>query len=76
MGLLNLLLGGGSTLGWNGNRPPYPPPSPTSTLHNESSINDRPDITKTPSGLDEDDPNNNSRYRSTNGNRYIDNLPG
>lgn len=76
MGLLNLLTSGASQLGYDGNRPPFNGETPGSTLHNQSSINDNPDIVRSPSGLDEDDPNNRSRYRSTPGNKYTDNLPG
>lgn len=76
MGLLQLLIQGVSTLGYNGNQPPIVATPPNSTLHNQSSINDNPDITRSPSGLDEDDPNNTSPFRSVNGQRYIDNLPG
>jgi hypothetical protein len=48
-----------------------------SKLHNTYSINGNPNIPNkpTPSILDENDINNTSPYRSTNGNRYIDNLP-
>ena len=75
MGLLNLLRGGASHLGYNGDQPIFNGETLDSTLHNQSSINNHPPITRNPSGLDEDDPNNVSPYRSTIGNKYTDNLP-
>ena len=43
-----------SVFGYKGEKPPSFATSPTSTLHNESSINNRPKILKNPSILDLD----------------------
>jgi hypothetical protein len=66
-----------SILGNGGTPQPQSAQLIISKLHNTYSINNNPNIPNkpTPSGLDEVDPNNTSPYRSTNGNRYIDNLP-
>ena len=73
MGLLQLLPT--STLGYGGQQPQFNGETPGSTLHNQSSINDRPDITRNPSGLDELDNNNTSKYTSAAGQKYTDRLP-
>jgi len=66
-----------STLGNGGVTQPQSAQLIVSKLHNTYSINGNPNIINkpNPSGLDERDINNTSPYRSTNGNRYIDNLP-
>jgi len=67
-----------STLGNGGVTQPQLPELVISQLHNTYSINNNPNIPgkPNPSGLDEIDVNNTSTYRSTIGDRYIDNLPG
>jgi hypothetical protein len=67
-----------STLGNGGVTQPQSAELIISKLHKTYSINGNPNIVNkpNPSGLDERDINNTSTYRSTNGNRYIDNLPG
>lgn len=67
-----------SVLGNGGITLPTEAEQVVSKLHYEYSINDNPILRNKPrpSGLDEIDPNNTSRYRSTPGNRYTDNLPG
>lgn len=73
MGLIDLLPT--SPLGWKGQKPPGNPEDPNSTLHNQSSINNNPAITKKPSRLDEGDPLNTSKFRNAIGKKYMDNLP-
>lgn len=73
MGLLDLLPT--SNLGLDGVTPPrIPSANPASTLHFESSINDKPDITQSPSRLDLD---GIKPVVSPTGQKlpYIDNLP-
>lgn len=67
-----------STLGNGGTPQPQSAQLIVSKLHKTYSINGNPNISSkpNPSGLDEIDPNNTSLYRSTLGNRYLDNLPG
>lgn len=67
-----------SVLGNGGVTQPQEPQLVISKLHNEYSINDNPHLLNKPlpSILDERDANNTSTYRSTPGNRYMDNLPG
>lgn len=67
-----------SILGNGGATQPQSAQLIVSKLHKTYSINGNPNIANkpNPSGLDEVDPNNTSPYRSTNGNRYLDNLPG
>lgn len=67
-----------SVLGNGGNVQPQEPQLIASKLHYEYSINNNPHLNNkpNPSNLDEIDINNTSPYRSTPGNRYMDNLPG
>jgi hypothetical protein len=66
-----------SILGNGGVTQPQSAQLVVSKLHDTYSINGNPNITSkpNPSGLDEIDVNNTSPYRSTNGNRYMDNPP-
>lgn len=65
MGLLDSLPK--SNLGLKGGTPnKVPSANPASTLHNQSSINDKPDIEQSPSKLDLD---------GTTPKKYSDNLP-
>lgn len=73
MGLIDLLKT--SIFGFKGEKPKYDGGDATSTLHYQSSINNKPSISKLPSILDEDDSHNTAKYRSTPGERYIDKLP-
>lgn len=90
MGLINLLLGGASRLGWGGgpvpsNRMSKVSPNPPGSRHDEYSINNNPDIRMVgagfvppkplPSNLDEGDALNTSTYRNATGRKYTDNLP-
>lgn len=90
MGLLNLLAGGVSKLGWGGGRVPsnrnsLVSPNPPGTRHNQYSIDGNPNITMVgagfvppkpgPSSLDEGDVLNTSPYRNKTGKKYTDNLP-
>jgi hypothetical protein len=67
-----------STLGNGGVTQPQSAQLVISKLHDTYSINGNPNIVNkpNPSGLDEIDTNNTSPYRSTSGDRYLDNLPG
>jgi hypothetical protein len=66
-----------SILGNGGVTQPQSAQLVVSKLHDTYSINGNPNIANkpNPSGLDEIDVNNTSPYRSTNGNRYMDNPP-
>ena len=66
-----------SILGNGGITQPQTPQLVVSKLHNEYSINGNPNQKgkPNPSSLDENDIINTSRYRSTSGNKYTDNLP-
>lgn len=90
MGILNLLLGGASRLGWGGGNVPSNPqskvePNPPGSRHDEYSINGNPRIRSIgagfippvppPSILEEGDTANTARFRNARGRRYIDNLP-
>lgn len=90
MGLLSLLTGGTSRLGWGGgpvpsNRMSKVSPNPPGTRHNEYSINGNPDIRMVgagfvppkpaPSNLEEGDPLNTAKFRNKAGKKYTDNLP-
>ena len=73
MGLLDLLAT--SNLGLDGVTPvKIPSANPASTLHYQSSINDKPDITQNPSTLDLD---GTKPVVSPTGQKlpYLDNLP-
>jgi hypothetical protein len=84
MGLLNLL--SLSKFGFGGKKPNFNiTPNPPGSLHDTYSIDGNPKITLTstnplnpvprPSILDEKDVNNTNKFRSREGQRYIDNLP-
>jgi hypothetical protein len=94
MGLLDKLKS--SILGLGGNQPSNfgVNPIPPNSLHNQYSVDGKPDVTwrkikgngmkPQPSRLDELDPNApklkatgvvSKAYKSSNGNRYMDNLP-
>lgn len=66
-----------SVLGNGGVTQPQEPQLIASRMHYEYSINDNPHLNgkPRPSGLDEIDVNNTSPYRSTPGNKYMDNPP-
>jgi len=90
MGLLNLLAGGVSKLGWGGGKVPSNKmslvnPNPPGTRHDEYSLNGNPDIhmvgagfvppKPAPTSLDAGDALNTSTYRNATGKKYTDNLP-
>lgn len=66
-----------SVLGNGGNVQPQEPQLIASRMHYEYSINGNPNVPNKPrpSGFDENDLNNTSPYRSTQGNKYMDNPP-
>ncbi len=73
MGLLENL--GKMLLGLKGQKPNFNGEAKGSTLHyNSSTLND-PKITRRSSILDETDAFNTSKYKSTKGKGYLDNLP-
>jgi hypothetical protein len=85
MGLLNLLPT--SHLGLGGQLPKFKTlPNPPGSLHRTYSVDGVPPTLiqginpahplPLPSRLDEKDTNNNNKYKSQLGKRYIDNLPG
>jgi hypothetical protein len=91
MSILNLLLSGASSLGWNGGQ--VPPgtqpnilPNPPGSRHETYSMDGQPVIQVVaagfvpplpqPSQLEEADPSNTAQYRNAPGQRYLDNLPG
>jgi hypothetical protein len=90
MGLLNLLLGGVSRLGWGGgsvpsNRMSKVLPNPPGSRHDTYSLDGNPNIQSigagfvppkpAPTSLDEGDILNTSTYRNASGKKYKDNLP-
>lgn len=90
MGLLNLLAGGISKLGWGGgtvpsNKNSKVSPNPPGSRHDTYSIDGNPSIksigagfvppTPAPSRLDVADASNTSQYRNAAGKKYRDNLP-
>jgi hypothetical protein len=90
MGLLNLLTGGASRLGWGGGQVPSNKmsrvlPNPPGTRHDEYSINGNPNIRMVgagfvppkpaPSSLEEGDTLNTAKFRNKTGKKYTDNLP-
>lgn len=90
MGLLNLLAGGISKLGWGGGRVPsnrgsLVNPNPPGSRHDTYSLDGNPNINMvgagfvppkpTPSSLDEGDALNTSTFRNAAGKKYTDNLP-
>jgi hypothetical protein len=90
MGLLNLLAGGVSKLGWGGGRVPsnresLVNPNPPGSRHDTYSLDGNPNINMVgagfvppkplPSSLDEGDVLNTSTFRNQAGKKYTDNLP-
>jgi hypothetical protein len=90
MGLLNLLAGGISKLGWGGGRVPsnrgsLVNPNPPGSRNDTYSLDGNPNINMvgagfvppkpTPSSLDEGDVLNTSTFRNAAGKKYTDNLP-
>jgi hypothetical protein len=90
MGLLNLLAGGVSKLGWGGGNVPSNKmskvqPNPPGSRHDTYSIDGNPNIQSVgagfvppkpaPSRLDVADVTNSSKYRNAAGKTYRDNLP-
>ena len=90
MGLLNLLAGGVSKLGWGGgkvpsNRGSLVNPNPPGSRHDTYSLDGNPNIKMVgagfvppkpaPSSLDEGDVLNTSTFRNAAGKKYTDNLP-
>lgn len=90
MGLLNLLFGGASKLGWGGgtvpsNKGSLVQPNPPGTRHETYSLDGNPNINMvgagfvppkpTPSNLEEGDTLNTAKYRNKTGRKYTDNLP-
>lgn len=73
MGLLENIKN--TNLGFKGNKPQFNAETSSSTLHNTSSVNGKPYISRNPSTLDEQDTTNTSKYNSSRGKRYLDNLP-
>jgi hypothetical protein len=62
-------------LGYGGDQPQFNAEVKTSTLHNRSSINNEPSITRKSSILDEGDTFNVNKFKSTPGQKYNDKLP-
>lgn len=90
MGLINLLTGGVSKLGWGGgnvpsNKKSLVSPNPPGSRHDQYSIDGTPKINMvgagfvppkpSPSSLEEGDPLNTSPFRNKAGKKYTDNLP-
>ena len=90
MGLLNLLAGGVSRLGWGGGKVPSNKmskvnPNPPGSRHDEYSLNGNPTINMVgagfvppkpaPTSLDSNDITNTSAYRNAAGRKYTDKLP-
>jgi hypothetical protein len=90
MGLLNLLAGGVSKLGWGGGKVPsnkmsLVSPNPPGSRHDTYSLDGNPNIkmvgagfvppTPTSTNLDEGDALNTSTYRNAAGKKYLDNRP-
>lgn len=73
MGLLEKITE--TQLGYKGKKPQFDAETLNSTLHNQSSNLGIPNISRIPSILDENDPNNKNIYKSKSGEGYIDNLP-
>jgi hypothetical protein len=62
-------------LGYGGDRPQFNAEVKTSTLHNRSSINNDPAITRQTSILDEGDTFNTNKFKNSPGQKYNDKLP-
>lgn len=90
MGLINLLFGGASKLGWGGgqvpsNRMSKVQPNPPGSRHDTYSLDGNPSIKgvgagfvpprPAPTSLDSEDVLNTSTYRNARGKKYTDNLP-
>lgn len=73
MGLLNNITK--MRLGFQGKKPQFNNETKDSTLHNQSSNLGVPSYSRNPSILDENDSNNTNKYKSGDGNKYMDNLP-
>jgi hypothetical protein len=61
-------------LGYQGAKPKFNAESKTSTLHNQSSTIGNPSIARNPSILDETDVLNTSKYKSSKGNKYLNQI--
>ena len=61
-------------LGYKGQKPNFNAETKISTLHNQSSTIGDPKITRNPSLLDEADTLNTSKYKSTKGRKYSDQI--
>ena len=61
-------------LGYKGQKPNFNAETKISTLHNLSSTSGDPKITRNPSLLDEADTLNTSKYKSTKGRKYSDQI--
>lgn len=90
MGLLNLLAGGVSKLGWGGGKVPSNKmslvnPNPPGSRHDTYSLDGNPNIKSigagfvpskpSPTNLDSNDATNTSTYRNSTGKKYLDNRP-
>jgi hypothetical protein len=90
MGLLNLLAGGVSKLGWGGGKVPSNQgslvnPNPPGSRHDAYSVDGNPNINMVgagfvppkpaPSNLEEGDVLNTAKFRNALGKKYTDNLP-
>jgi hypothetical protein len=61
-------------LGYQGAKPKFNAEDKTSTLHNQSSTVGDPKTIKNPSILDEADTLNTSKYKSSKGNKYLNQM--
>jgi hypothetical protein len=61
-------------LGYQGAKPDFNAETKTSTLHNQSSTIGDPNIKRNPSLLDEADTMNKSKYKSSKGNKYLNQM--
>ena len=61
-------------LGYQGQKPKFNAETKISTLHNQSSTIGDPKIVRNPSILDEADSLNSSKYKSTKGRKYTDQI--
>jgi hypothetical protein len=61
-------------LGFQGTKPKFNAETKISTLHNQSSTVGDPKIVKNPSILDEADTLNTSKYKSSKGNKYLNQM--
>jgi hypothetical protein len=72
MGLLDFLPK--MRLGFQGAKPKFNAEDKISTLHNQSSTTGDPSYKKNPSLLDEADSLNTSKYKSSKGNKYLNQM--